>query len=84
MAARRTTMNIDHELVSRAQEILGTETATATVHRALDEVIRRFHIEQLLAWEFPDGFWNETKARRRPRQEWKERDEPEAADRDAS
>jgi len=52
MAARRTTMNIDHELVAQAQEILGTEHATATVHQALTEVIRQFRISQLLEWDF--------------------------------
>ncbi|MCW2924335.1 MAG: Bacterial antitoxin of type system, VapB [Thermoleophilia bacterium] len=52
MAARRTTMNIDHDLVAQAQEVLGTENATATVHAALDDVIRRFHVERLLEWDF--------------------------------
>lgn len=52
MAARRTTMNIDHDLVAKAQEILGTDTATSTVHRALEDVIRQFHISQLLDWDF--------------------------------
>lgn len=84
MAARRTTMNIDHNKVAQAQEILGTETATATVHRALDEVIRRFHVEQLLEWQFPEGFWEETRARRQPRQEWKEWGDGPAVGRDAS
>lgn len=84
MAARRTTMNIDHELVAQAQDILGTENATATVHQALDAVIRRFHIEQLLEIEFPDDFWAETKAMRRPRQEWKEWGDVPAEERDAS
>jgi Arc/MetJ family transcription regulator len=65
-------MNIDHDLVAQAQEILGTENATATVHASLREVIRRFHVEQLLELRFADGFWEETKARRQPRQEWKE------------
>ncbi len=52
MAARRTTMNIDHELVAQAQAILGTETATSTVHRALEDVIRQFRINQLLDRDF--------------------------------
>ena len=69
MAARRTTMNIDHELVEQAQGILGTETATATVHRALDEVIRRFHLERLAARDFANVDLGETQALRRPRNE---------------
>lgn len=54
MAARRTTMNIDHGLVAEAQQVLGTETATATVHAALAAVIRQFHLDTLADWEFPD------------------------------
>jgi hypothetical protein len=42
----------------QAQEILGTDTATATVHKALDDVVRRFHISQLLEWDF-DGMTND-------------------------
>jgi Arc/MetJ family transcription regulator len=72
MAARRTTMNIDHELVAQAQELLHTDNATSTVHAALSRVIRQFRLEQAAELRFPDGFWEETKARRQPRQEWKE------------
>lgn len=72
MAARRTTMNIDHDLVAKAQEILETDNATATVHSALRDVIRRFRLEQAADLQFDDEFWAETKALRRPRQEWKE------------
>ena len=58
MAARRTTMNIDHAKVAEAQAILGTDNTTATVHRALDDVIRRFHVSQLLDWDF-NGMTND-------------------------
>jgi Arc/MetJ family transcription regulator len=34
-------MNIDHDLVREAARVLGTKTATETVHRALEEVIAR-------------------------------------------
>lgn len=69
MAARRTTMNIDHELVAQAQEILGTENATATVHQALDAVIRRFHLERLAARDFANVDLSEVQSLRRPRSE---------------
>jgi Arc/MetJ family transcription regulator len=76
MAARRTTMNIDHELVAQAQDILGSENATATVHEALRDVVRRFHLKQLADWRFAEEAWDEIKAQRRPRQEWKEWGDP--------
>ena len=38
---KRTSLNIDFELVARAREVLGTNGTTATVHRALEEVVRR-------------------------------------------
>ena len=37
---KRTNMNIDMQLVEKAAEILGTKTTTATVHAALDEVVK--------------------------------------------
>jgi Arc/MetJ family transcription regulator len=80
MAARRTTMNIDHELVAQAQAILGTDNATGTVNGALRDVIRRFRLEQAAELQFPDDFWAETKALRRPRQEWKEWGSPNLDD----
>jgi Arc/MetJ family transcription regulator len=87
MAARRTTMNIDHELVARAQEILGTETATATVHKALDEVIRRFYLERLMARDFSGMTEDDVREMRRPRtrtREWGPELDSSERDRDAS
>ena len=37
---RRTTIEIDDELLARAAEALGTTGMRETVHRALDEVVR--------------------------------------------
>lgn len=37
---RKTTIEIDDELVAQAQAVLGTKGLKATVHRALDEVVR--------------------------------------------
>jgi Arc/MetJ family transcription regulator len=65
---RRTSMNLDLELVEQAKAELGTNGTTETVHAALDEVVRRARIQRLLestAASFseppPDGFdnWND-------------------------
>lgn len=37
---KRTNMNIDMELVEKVAAILGTKTTTATVHAAMDEVVK--------------------------------------------
>lgn len=50
---RRTTLNIDTNLVARAREILGTRGTTQTVHRAMEEVIRRDKLRSLAARRFP-------------------------------
>jgi len=37
---KHTTIDLDRELVARAREVLGTTTATDTIHAALAEVVR--------------------------------------------
>jgi Arc/MetJ family transcription regulator len=37
---KHTTIDLDRELVAAAREVLGTKTATDTVHAALAEVVR--------------------------------------------
>jgi len=49
---KRTSLNLDLVLVGDAKEALGTVTTTETVHRALEEVVRRKRIEGLLAMNF--------------------------------
>ena len=65
---RRTSMNLDLELVEQAKAELGTDGTTDTVHAALRDVVRRARIERLLETTAaifseppPDGFddWNE-------------------------
>jgi len=63
---RRTSMNLDLELVEQAKAELGTKGATETVHRALEDVVRRARIQRLLEATRrdeppPDGFddWND-------------------------
>lgn len=51
---KRTNMNIDMDLVAKAADILGTKTTTATVHAALDEVVRLQLRRELADYDFPD------------------------------
>ena len=37
---KHTTIDLDRELVAEAREVLGTTTATDTIHAALAEVVR--------------------------------------------
>jgi hypothetical protein len=45
-------MNLNLELVEEAKKELGTRGTTDTVHRALEEVVRRAKIERMLAIRF--------------------------------
>jgi Arc/MetJ family transcription regulator len=47
MGVRRTTINLDSELVMQAREVLKTKNTTDTVHSALREVVRRERLRQL-------------------------------------
>jgi Arc/MetJ family transcription regulator len=38
---KRTSLNLDLDLVAKAREALGSNGTTDTIHRALEEVIRR-------------------------------------------
>jgi Arc/MetJ family transcription regulator len=51
---RRTTINLDVELVTQAREILAAKNTTDTVHGALREVIRRERLRRLAErkWEW--------------------------------
>jgi Arc/MetJ family transcription regulator len=50
---KRTTINLDVDLVRAAQEALGTTETTETVHRALAEVVNRRKRQIVLAYDFP-------------------------------
>ena len=50
---KRTSLNLDLDLVSRARDVLDTRTTTETIHRALDEVITREALRKLAEWR-PD------------------------------
>jgi Arc/MetJ family transcription regulator len=47
---RRTSINLDFELVEKAKHALGTSGTTETVHKALAEVWRREAARQLAEW----------------------------------
>ena len=49
---RRTSLNLDLDLVARARGVLGTSGTTDTVHGALEEVVRREKLRRLAEWTF--------------------------------
>jgi Arc/MetJ family transcription regulator len=49
---RRTSINLDFDLVERAKTALGTSGTTETVHRALEEAWRRDALGRLAEWRF--------------------------------
>jgi Arc/MetJ family transcription regulator len=51
---RRTSLNLDLDLVAQARQVLGTRGTTDTVHRALEEVIRREKLRALAGERFDD------------------------------
>jgi Arc/MetJ family transcription regulator len=51
---KRTSLNLDLELVATAREILGSNGTTDTVHRALEDVVRREKLRRLAERKFED------------------------------
>jgi hypothetical protein len=49
---RRTSLNLDFDLVARAKDVLGTTATTETIHEALREVVRQARIRRLAAHRF--------------------------------
>lgn len=69
---KRTSLNLDLDLVAQARNVLQTRTTTETVHRALDEVVRQEALKRLADWT-PDLTLEELERLRRPRfpaEEW--------------
>jgi Arc/MetJ family transcription regulator len=54
MAVKRTSINLDLALVGEAKRVLGTKQTTETVHRALEEVVRRQKLKRFLESDLPD------------------------------
>jgi Arc/MetJ family transcription regulator len=51
---KRTSLNLDLDLVAEAREVLGTNGTTETVHRALEEVVRTELLRRLAEETFED------------------------------
>lgn len=49
---KRTSLNLDLDLVAEAREELGSNGTTDTVHRALAEVVRRAKLRRLTQYDF--------------------------------
>lgn len=49
---RRTSLNLDLELVGKAREVLGSNGTTDTVHKALEDVVRREKLRRLSEYDF--------------------------------
>jgi hypothetical protein len=54
LVIKRTSLNIDLELVGQARAILGARGTTDTVRRALEEVVRRDKLRRLAEETFDD------------------------------
>jgi Arc/MetJ family transcription regulator len=66
---KRTTINLDMELVARAREVLEAGNTTETVHAALRDVVRREDLRRLTEWELEDLTLDGIKEMRRSRVE---------------
>ena len=51
---KRTSLNLDLDLVGEAREVLGSNGTTDTVHRALEEVVRKEKLRRLAERTFDD------------------------------
>lgn len=51
---KRTSLNLDVELVAQARAVLGTNGTTETVHRALEDVVRSELLRRLAEETFDD------------------------------
>jgi Arc/MetJ family transcription regulator len=64
---KRTTINLDLDLLDEASDALGTSRMTDTVHAAMTDVIRRRKLEELTRMEFPGMDLEKLEEMRRPR-----------------
>jgi Arc/MetJ family transcription regulator len=65
-----TSANLDVDLVAQAQAVLGTSDATETIHRALEDAIRRELLRRLAQRAFEDLTPHLLVELRRPRTNW--------------
>lgn len=71
MTVRRTTINLDSELVADARAVLKTRTTTDTVHDALRDVVRRERLKRLAEWDLGGKTLEDLEELRRSRVETK-------------
>jgi Arc/MetJ family transcription regulator len=64
---KRTSLNLDLELVREAAGVLGTDRTTDTIHEALADVVRRRRRRSLARHEFPGLTLDSLGEMRRPR-----------------
>lgn len=68
---KRTSVNLDMDLVSEASDVLGTDRTTDTLHEALREVVRRQRIGRLARRDFSELTLEAIEEMRKPRTfEW--------------
>jgi Arc/MetJ family transcription regulator len=51
---KRTSLNLDVELVAEAREILRSNGTTDTIHRALEEVVRQERLRRLTEYDYSE------------------------------
>jgi len=51
---KRTSLNLELDLVAEARKVLGTRGTTDTIHRALEDVVRRERLRALADERFDD------------------------------
>jgi len=66
---RRTTINLDSDLVADARDVLHTKNTTDTVHGALRDVVRRERLKRLGEWDLGGKTLEDLKELRRSRME---------------
>lgn len=49
---KRTSINLDLDLIAQAKEVLGTTETTETIHLALREVVRQARLRRLVSRRF--------------------------------
>lgn len=59
---KRTSLNLDLELVAEARSVLGSNGTTDTIHRALEDVVRREKLRWLAERDF-SGYDEEARRR---------------------
>lgn len=64
---KRTSLNLDLDLVAQARDVLETRTNTETIHRALEEVVRQEGLRKLAEWDLGELTLEDLERLRRPR-----------------